>query len=93
MCCLPIFKKGSKAAATEEADVADDAYIDGQVADQALEVLRRVKDKPFFLAVGFRRPHLPFSAPKKYWDMYDREKDPPARPAHSRFQYTGLCGA
>lgn len=69
-------KKGSKAAATEEADVADDAYIDGQVADQALEVLRKVKDKPFFLAVGFRRPHLPFSAPKKYWDMYDREKIP-----------------
>lgn len=68
--------RSSKAAATEQADVPDNAYIDGQVADQALEVLRKIRDKPFFLAVGFRRPHLPFSAPKKYWDMYDRENIP-----------------
>jgi iduronate 2-sulfatase len=68
--------KSAKAAATELADVPDDAYVDGQVADQALEVLRKIKDKPFFLAVGFRRPHLPFSAPKKYWDMYERENIP-----------------
>ncbi len=66
-------KKSAKAASSELADVPDNAYIDGQVADQALEVLRKVKDKPFFLAIGFRRPHLPFSAPKKYWDMYNRE--------------------
>ncbi|HMI01638.1 MAG TPA: sulfatase, partial [Pedobacter sp.] len=66
-------KKSAKAAASELADVPDNAYVDGQVADQALEVLRKVKDKPFFLAVGFRRPHLPFSAPKKYWDIYKRE--------------------
>jgi len=69
-------KKNAKAAATEQADVPDDAYIDGQVANQAVEVLKKIKDKPFFLAVGFRRPHLPFSAPKKYWDMYDRKKIP-----------------
>ena len=69
-------RKASKAAATELADVPDNAYIDGQVADQALEVLRKIKDKPFFLAVGFRRPHLPFSAPKKYWDLYDEKKIP-----------------
>lgn len=69
-------KKTSKAAATEQADVPDDAYIDGQVADQTLEMLRKIKDKPFFLAVGFRRPHLPFSAPKKYWDLYDRKNIP-----------------
>lgn len=66
-------KKSAKAAASEQADVPDNAYVDGQVADQAVEVLKKVKDKPFFLAVGFRRPHLPFSAPKKYWDMYKRE--------------------
>ncbi|WP_316811836.1 sulfatase [Pedobacter heparinus] len=66
-------KNSAKAAATEMADVSDNAYIDGQVADQAVDVLKKNKDKPFFLAVGFRRPHLPFSAPKKYWDMYDRE--------------------
>lgn len=69
-------KKSSKAAATERTDVPDNAYIDGQVADSALEVLRKIKDKPFFLAVGFRRPHLPFSAPKKYWDLYDQKSIP-----------------
>jgi iduronate 2-sulfatase len=69
-------RKASKAASTELADVPDNAYIDGQVADQAMEVLRKIKDKPFFLAVGFRRPHLPFSAPKKYWDLYDEKKIP-----------------
>lgn len=66
-------KKSAKAAATEMADVPDNAYIDGQVADQALDILKKIKDKPFFLALGFRRPHLPFSAPKKYWDLYSRE--------------------
>jgi len=65
-----------KAAATECADVPDNAYIDGRVADKAVERLRtlRDQDKPFFLAVGFRRPHLPFSAPRKYWDMQKAER-------------------
>jgi iduronate 2-sulfatase len=68
--------KTAKAAAIELADVSDNAYVDGQVADQALAVLNKIKDKPFFLALGFRRPHLPFSAPKKYWDLYNRENIP-----------------
>ncbi|MDR6782176.1 arylsulfatase A-like enzyme [Pedobacter africanus] len=72
--------KSAKAASTEKADVPDNAYVDGQVAEQATEVLRNIKDKPFFLAVGFRRPHLPFSAPKKYWNMYNPEEIiPPAQ--------------
>lgn len=62
----------SKAAATEEAAVSDSAYIDGKVADAAIRLLNELKDTSFFLAVGFRRPHLPFSAPKKYWDYYQR---------------------
>ena len=75
-----LLQKDSKAKASEMADVPDNAYIDGQVADQALEVLKKVKNKPFFLAIGFRRPHLPFSAPKKYWDIYRRENIiPPAQ--------------
>jgi iduronate 2-sulfatase len=62
-----------KAAATEAADVPDNAYIDGRVADRAIERLRALgaQPQPFFLAVGIRRPHLPFSAPQRYWDLYD----------------------
>jgi arylsulfatase A-like enzyme len=59
---------------TECADVADDAYRDGMVATEAIRTLRRVKDRPFFLAVGFYRPHTPFAAPSKYWALYDPEK-------------------
>ena len=58
----------------EAADVPDSAYPDGQTADKTINDLKRLnKDgKPFFLACGFSKPHLPFYAPKKYWDMYDR---------------------
>jgi iduronate 2-sulfatase len=65
-----------KAAATDVADVPDNAYIDGRVADLAIARLSALgrASRPFFLAVGFRRPHLPFSAPQRYWDLYDREK-------------------
>lgn len=57
----------------ESADVADDAYADGQLANRAIAELDRLSngDEPFFLAVGFFKPHLPFVAPKKYWDLYD----------------------
>jgi iduronate 2-sulfatase len=65
-------------------DVPDEAYYDGRVAAEAVRVLGEIKDQPFFLAVGFWKPHAPFNAPKKYWDMYQRDKLPalnPARPA------------
>jgi iduronate 2-sulfatase len=62
---------GPKMAATEDADVPDNAYGDGQVAEAAIRILGDIRDRPFFLAVGFRKPHLPFSAPRKYWDLYD----------------------
>lgn len=52
-------------------DVPDEAYFDGRVARRAIEVLNDVKNKPFFLAVGFWKPHAHFNAPKKYWDLYD----------------------
>jgi iduronate 2-sulfatase len=57
---------------TEAADVPDNAYADGQLADRAVADLRRLskRDEPFFLAVGFYKPHLPFLAPKRYWDLY-----------------------
>ena len=56
---------------TECADVPDNAYQDGVTADAAVLTLRELRDKPFFLAAGFQKPHLPFIAPKKYWDLYD----------------------
>jgi arylsulfatase A-like enzyme len=55
-------------------DVADSDLFDGQLADRAIETLQEVKDRPFFLAVGFHKPHLPFVAPKKYFDLYPPEK-------------------
>lgn len=58
----------------EMAEVDDEAYADGLVAREAIETLRRVSDRPFFLMVGFFKPHTPFCAPKKYWDLYERDK-------------------
>jgi arylsulfatase A-like enzyme len=59
--------------AYENIDVPDAAYIDGQTALKSIEDLKKFKEDgaPFFLAVGFVKPHLPFNAPKKYWDLYD----------------------
>ncbi len=67
-----------KANATEMANAEDDAYYDGAQTTRAIEVLERLstEDKPFFLSVGYYRPHLPFNAPKKYWDMYNRDEIP-----------------
>ena len=57
-------------------DVPDEAYFDGRIAEKSVAALRRLKDsgKPFFLGVGFWKPHAHFNAPKKYWDMYDHAK-------------------
>ncbi len=60
----------------EAADVSDNGYADGLNAEEAIKQLHKLKDSTFFLAVGFYKPHLPFNAPKKYWDLYDPEKIP-----------------
>jgi iduronate 2-sulfatase len=63
-----------RGAAYESADVADEDYPDGKIAAEAIARLKAAKDRqdtPFFIAVGFLKPHLPFCAPKKYWDLYD----------------------
>lgn len=66
-------QRDGKGVPVEMADVPDDGYPDGKLAEIAIDTLKSLKDKsqPFFLAVGFFKPHLPFNAPKKYWDMYD----------------------
>ncbi len=63
--------------ATECMKAEDNQYRDGSMTDAALKIMHELKDQgPFFLAVGFYKPHLPFVAPKKYWDLYEREKLP-----------------
>jgi len=64
--------------AWESLDVDDSELGDGQIADLAIDALERTRDQkaPLFLAVGFLRPHLPFVAPKKYWDLYQPDELP-----------------
>jgi arylsulfatase A-like enzyme len=70
--------KSIKGPSVECMDVPDNAYQDGVNAllakDQIIELSK--SKKPFFMAVGFSKPHLPFVAPKKYWDLYKREDMP-----------------
>jgi len=55
----------------ESSDAPDGAYVDGAIARKSIELLNDLdSSKPFFLAIGFKRPHLPFTAPQKYWDLY-----------------------
>ena len=64
-----------RGAAFECADVSDDTYPDGILANETIHRLQSARtrtNEPFFMAVGFVKPHLPFCAPKKYWDLYDR---------------------
>ncbi len=71
-----------RGTAFENPNVPDSAYADGRVADETIRRLRAAKSRreqdgtPFFIASGYARPHLPFSVPKKYWDLYDPAKLP-----------------
>ena len=87
----------SAGPAWEGADAADSDYPDGRTADAAIAALRQLKGKPFFFGVGFIKPHLPFVAPKKYFDLYDPAKltltntpnapqDAPTIARHSSFE-------
>lgn len=64
--------------AWEAADVHDTMYYDGAQAELVKRTLDRLSgsDQPFFMGLGFFRPHLPFAVPKKYWDMYDPNSMP-----------------
>jgi iduronate 2-sulfatase len=65
-----------RGAAWEKCDVADSAYADGRLAElgiRRLQALSQRKDVPFFLAIGFVKPHLPLTAPAKYWNRHDEQ--------------------
>ena len=66
---------GNKNLTYEYPDVDDYAYNDGKITKNAIQKLKVLKedDQPFFMAVGYVSPHLPFIQPKKYWDMYDHD--------------------
>lgn len=86
-----------KGAAWEISDVPDNAYSDGKIADETILRLRAAKERgtPFFIGCGFTKPHLPFTAPKKYWDMYDRQAFPLAKlktPPEGAPPYAGKRG-
>lgn len=74
----PTYVLSNGRKATECADVPDDTYEDGIIAKKGVEIIKKFSNtaKPFFLAVGFKKPHAPYVAPKKYWDLYDRAKMP-----------------
>ena len=72
---------------TECLDVPDNAYFDGAMTDRAIQELEAFSEsgKPFFMAVGYKKPHLPFIAPKRYWDLYRREDiDVASNPFHPK---------
>ncbi len=96
-------KNGRYGPAFECADVPDEAYPDGLMAAEAVRRIEAAanEEQPFFIAVGFWRPHLPFNAPKKYWDLYpDVEladnpfapKDVPAIAMHDSPEVRGYEG-
>ncbi len=83
-----------RGAAWEKLDVADEAYADGRIAAEGIRRLRAAREKPetpFFLALGFVKPHLPLTAPQRYWDLYDPavfqlapdQTDPVGAPAYA----------
>ncbi len=73
----------------ESADLPDSCYEDNTIARKAIQKLGELKERkePFFLAVGFRKPHLPFIAPQKYWDLYEEDS---IAIAGNRYRPSGL---
>jgi iduronate 2-sulfatase len=64
---------GVRGPSWEDPDVPDEALPDGELATKAIAALRAIRARPFFLAIGFAKPHLPFVAPRKYYDLYPSE--------------------
>ena len=73
---IAIYKNTDRGPAYESAEVADSTYIDGLMAEKIIRDIKKLKKNgtPFFLTAGFISPHLPFNAPTKYWELYDRNE-------------------
>jgi len=69
-------KKTGRGLPFESEEVHDSIYMDGKLSLKVIKDLQKLKDvnQPFFLTMGIAKPHLPFNAPKKYWDLYDRNE-------------------
>ena len=70
----PTRKLGSAMAFLADPTGTDEQHTDGKVADQAIRLLEQHKDKPFFIAAGFYKPHCPWVTPKKYFDLYSLDE-------------------
>lgn len=77
---IALDQNGSRGLPYENADVHDTIYKDGKLMLKTVNDLKKLKasGEPFFLAAGFVKPHLPFNAPSKYWEMYDRSDFEPS---------------
>lgn len=73
---IAIYKNTDRGPAYESADVVDSTYIDGLMTKKIIRDIKKLKKNgsPFFLTAGFISPHLPFNAPTKYWELYDRNE-------------------
>jgi arylsulfatase A-like enzyme len=60
--------------AIENVSLPLNKYNDYNIAREAIKLIKKSKSKPFFMTVGFRKPHLPFAAPRKFWELYDKTK-------------------
>ena len=67
------FRQFTKGPAYEWADAPESAYHDGAMTDLAIDKLKAHADEPFYMVVGYKKPHLPFVMPQKYWDLYPAE--------------------
>ncbi len=93
-------KNKVKGLVAEMADAPDQSYDDGRITQDAVTTIQRLaqQKQPFFLAVGFLKPHSPYNAPKRYWDLYDRgdmralgpEDRPENQSEYNWYNYTEL---